>query len=224
MGAIKEMGMEVKFPGTNQPFHVGANECCNEVQTCQDALTILNSAAVTGATYVRTDGTTIALSWASVTGATAAKAALEAALKGYEANVSIATAVISGTQYSLRHIGQGRITQITVAGTPTATTKLCTTKSICTYCTTVGATPGAVIYNGASSPLSNAPYSSASTLQTDIIAALTALSAPFVVGSVAVAVDAISGGFSVQWKADGGKTFTIGVKVLETKDCTVIFA
>ena len=224
MVAINEMGIEVKFPGTNQVLHVGANECCNNVETCQDSLTILNSAAVTGATLLRTDGTTVNLSWASATGAADVKAALETALKEYEANISISTEVLSGTQYSLRHIGQGRITQITVAGTPTATTKLCTTKSICTYCTTVGATPGAVIYNGASSPLSNAPYSSASTLQTDIIAALTAISAPFVAGSVAVAVDAISGGFSVQWQADGGKTFTIGTKVLATKDCTTVFA
>lgn len=222
---IEDFGTFRPTPGVNQVVQTGPNDCCtSDAAVCKDSATIATAASVTGFTYRGKDGTNIFIPISpAVSGGAAVSAAISSALQQYEINVLV-NYTVSGGNFILTHTGMGTLVSVLAGGSTVNASRNCNITTVCEYCATVGATPGAVGYNGSTAALGGAPYSSAATLDTDLTAALTSLAVPFVTGSVDVTVEALTGNFKLVFKAAPGLEVTVGTKSFFAQDCKRQFA
>lgn len=163
-------------------FEAGLCDPCNDLPGCEDTLTIVSANAVTSILYEHVvDGvavqTTIPI---GATGATAVEAAIIAALSLYEFDLYV-HATVSGSNFILKHRGQGKIISALVVTTGTVTaTRVCTIFTRCNYSATIGGTLATLEIDGTNVTLVDIVYGvdSAAAAKTKLDTALALISPP----------------------------------------------
>lgn len=221
---LLERGIHREFVGSKQPVLSGPNECCNTAATCEDSLSILDSASITGIVVTRANGDgAVTLTFAAAIGATAVVAAIKAALAPYEFNVFVdGSTRVDGTHYLLRHQGQDTLTTITGAGN---TARLCTVRIRCDFDGSINGTTTAIVVNGTSRAFGASVIygtTSAATAQTTI---QTAVDLGSIAGGATVTVvnNAVTSKFDINISARQGTTFAIGAVNFQENSCKQVF-
>lgn len=214
---LLERGLCRPYPTENQIALSGDSECCNDAATCMDSVTISDAAVVQGIVYVPACGPSAGLDVAitfpaTATNATAVVAAVQTALLPYEMGIFV-DSVDSAGNFILRHQGQGTLKSVTIGGSPTAATRLCTVRVRCEYAGQLNGTSTAIVVNGTSRAFATAVVygtDSAAVAAGKIQTAVNLASLP---GGATVTVtdDVVNLHYNVEISARQGTTFTIVV-------------
>jgi hypothetical protein len=146
---INAYGIYRRIPidGVNTPFDTahdnafdpGICDPCGDYPVCEDSLTIVTANEVNSILYLKQDGTTVTLTL-DVTGKDNVVAAVQEALEAYELDIYV-TGTTSGSNFILKHRGQGAIISADVVTTGTVTaTRVCTVVTRCDYQAVAGGT------------------------------------------------------------------------------------
>lgn len=227
--SLLERGICRPYTGANQVVLTGDNDCCDNVVTCQDSITIADNAVVQGIVYVPACGPNagedVAITFPSTaTNLTAVVAAVKEALLPYEFNVFV-TGENSSSNFILRHQGQGTLKSLTIGGSPSNATRLCTVNLRCDYKGSIGGTTSAIVVNGTSRAFgadvvygTTSAATAASTIQTAVdLGSITG-------GATVTVVDNTEQStFDVTISSRQGSTFTVDTVEFEESNCQKVF-
>ena len=151
---LLQRGICRPYTNVNQPVLSGDSECCDDAVTCMDSVTITDAAVVQGIVYTPACGPNAGVAQtitfpATATNAAAVVAAVQTALLPYEQNVFV-DFVDATTSFILRHMGQGTLVSVTIGGSPTNATRVCTVRQRCDFSGLLNGTSTAIIVNGTS--------------------------------------------------------------------------
>jgi len=226
---LLQRGICRPYTQANQPVLTGDSECCDDAVTCMDSVTITDVAVVQGIVYTPACGPNAGVAQtitfpATATNATAVVAAVQAALLPYEQNVFV-DFVNDSTSFILRHMGQGTLVAVTIGGSPSNATRLCTVRQRCNFTGSIGGTTSAIVVNGTSRAFgANVVYgttsaaTAASTIQTAVDLASIAGGA-----TVTVVDNTVESTFDVTISARQGTTFSIGAVDFQESGCQPVF-
>jgi len=149
---LLERGLCRPYTTANQIALTGDSECCDDAVTCQDSVTILDNAVVQGIVYTPACGPNAGVAQtltfpATATNAAAVVAAVQEILLPYEMGVFV-DFVNDGSSFILRHQGQGTLVSVTIGGSPSNATRLCTVNLRCDFTGSVGGTSTGIVVNG----------------------------------------------------------------------------
>lgn len=222
---LLQRGIARPFAGVNQPVMAGETECCNDAVTCQDSVTIADNAVVQGIVYTTAAGVDVPITFPSTaTNLDAVVAAVQLALLDYEVGVFV-YGVNSSSNFILYHQGQGTLKSVTIGGSPTNATRLCTVRLRCDFTGSIGGTTSAILVDGVSRAFgSNVVYgtTSAATATTTI---QTAVDLASLAGGATVTVvdNTEESTFDVTISARQGTTFSIGDVDFQESNCQQVF-
>ncbi len=231
---LLQRGICRPYTKANQPVLSGDSECCDGAATCMDSVTITDAAVVQGIVYTPACGPNKGVQQtitfpATATNAAAVVAAVQTALLPYELGVFV-DFVDSTTSFILRHMGQGTLVAVTIGGSPTNATRLCTVRQRCDFSGLLNGTSTAIVVNGTSRAFATSVVygtDSASAAAGKIQTAVNLASLP---GGATVTVvdDAVNLRYDVTISARQGNTFTIVVTAaadvdLQEGNCQAVF-
>lgn len=214
---LLERGLCRPYTTANQPVLTGDTECCDDAVTCMDSVTITDAAVVQGIVYTPacgpSAGTDIPITFpATATNAAAVVLAVQTALLPYELGVFV-DFVDATTSFILRHQGQGTLKSVTIGGSPSATTRLCTVRVRCEFDGQLNGTSTAIVVDGTSRA-----FATSVVYGTDSAAAAagkiqTAVNLASIAGGATVTVvdDTVNLRYDVKISARQGTTFVIVV-------------
>ena len=226
---LTQRGLCRPYPGTNQMGVSGDTECCNDATTCMDSVTITDAAVVQGIVFTPAcgprAGTDIALTFpATATNAAAVVAAVKTALLPYELGIFV-DFVDAGASFILRHMGQGTLKSVTIGGSPSATTRLCTVNTRCNFTGSVNGTTTAIVVNGtsrafATSLIYGTDSAAAATTKIQTAVNLAALTGG---ATVTVVDNALTLKYDITISARQGTTFAIGAVNFVESNCQQVY-
>jgi len=231
---LLQRGICRPYPTANQPVLSGDTECCDDATTCMDSVTIADAAVVQGIVYVPACGPNAGVDVpitfpATATNATAVVLAVQNALLPYEFGVFV-DSVDSAGNFILRHQGQGTLKSVTIGGSPTASTRLCTVRVRCEYTGQLNGTSTAIIVNGTSRAFATAVVYGTDSAAVAAGKIQTAVNLASLAGGATVTVtdDVVNLRYNVEISARQGTTFLIvvtsaaDVELLES-NCQQVF-
>ena len=231
---LLERGICRPYTQVNQPVLSGDSECCDGAVTCMDSVTITDVAVVQGIVYTPACGPNAGVAQtitfpATATNAAAVVAAVQAALLPYELGVFV-DFVNASTSFVLRHMGQGTLVAVTIGGSPSNATRLCTVRQRCEYTGSVGVTSTSIVVNGTLRDYSaDIVYGTTSAATAQGIIQVSVDAASLTGGAtVTVTDDPINSVFDISISARQGNTFVVTVTAaddvpLQEGNCEAVF-
>lgn len=222
------------YTTANQIALSGDSECCDDAVTCSDSVTIADDAVVQGIVYVPACGPNagedVALTFpATATNLAAVVAAVQEILLPYEMDVFVYGENSAGN-FILYHQGQGTLKSVTIGGSPTNATRLCTVRVRCEYSGSVDGVSTSIVVDGTLRDYSaDITYgtTSAATAQGII---QTSVDAASIAGGATVTVtdDTVNSQYDIVISARQGTTFVVTVTgaddvSLQESNCQQVF-
>lgn len=214
---LLERGLCRPYPTANQIALTGDSECCDDATTCMDSVTITDAAVVQGIVYTPACGPNAGVAQtitfpATATNAAAVVAAVQAALLPYELGVFV-DFVDATTSFILRHMGQGTLVAVTIGGSPSNATRLCTVQTRCEYTGRLNGTSTAIIVNGTSRAFATSVVYGTDSAAAATTKIQTAVNLASLAGGATVTVtdDTVNLRYDVEISARQANTFTIVV-------------
>lgn len=230
---LLERGICRPYSDVNQVGLSGDTECCDNLTTCMDSVTITDVAVVQGIVYTPACGPLAGVPQtitfpATATNATAVVAAVTAALLPYELGVFV-DFVNASTSFVLRHMGQGTLVAVTIGGSPSNATRLCTVRQRCTFTGSVGGTTTGIVVNGTLRDYSADIVYGTTSAATALSIMQTSVDAASISGGATVTVtdNTTEDTFDISISARQGTTFVVngsgGDVTLQEANCQPVF-
>ncbi len=182
-----------------------------------DSVTLADADVVQGIVYTPACGPNAGVPQtltfpATATGAAAVVAATQTALLPYELGVFV-DSVDDGTDYLLRHFGQGTLVSVTIGGSPTEAERLCTVALRCNFTGSVDGTSTSIVVDGTLRDYSaDIVYGTTSAATAQSIMQVSVDAASILGGAtVTVTDDPINLHYDIVISARQGTTFTVTV-------------
>lgn len=231
---LLQRGLCRPYTQVNQPVLSGDSECCDGAVTCMDSVTITDAAIVQGIVYTPACGPNAGVAQTitfpeTAVNAAAVVAAVQAALLPYELGVFV-DFVDASTSFILRHMGQGTLVAVTIGGSPSNATRLCTVRQRCDFSGLLNGTSTAIVVNGTSRAFATSVVYGTDSAAAATTKIQTAVNLASLAGGATVTVtdDPVNLRYDVTISARQGNTFTIVVTAaadveLQEGNCQPVF-